>query len=205
MKRISSLLFVLVLLTACQPTKEESTLFNDVVENSVPDDWAMIDVGDFTLYAPAAWEYVPEQGIDSMIGKIEGDGISLEFDYGMYSGFLDTGTESNYDIVEDTITGFDAKIATPKITGEGLTMVFFEEVRDGQQEITPVRAAGTFKLWLRDGMVSKYQVRLHGVLTVDTPNGRRHIEVRQSADTVLKDVGTTKFDVPPQARAKLER
>ena len=76
-------------------------------------------------------------------------------------------------------------------------------VRDGQKEITPVRAAGTFKLWLRDGMVSKYQLRLHGILTVDTPTGRRHIEVRQSADTVLKDVGTTKFDVPAQARAKL--
>ena len=133
MKRITSLLFALLLLTACQPTEEESTLFNDVVENSVPEDWAMIDVGDFTLYAPAGWEYVPEQGIDSMIGKIEGDSMSLEFDYGAYSGFLDNGTESNYDIVEDTITGFDAQIATPKITGEGLTMVFFEQVRDGNR------------------------------------------------------------------------
>ncbi len=78
-------------------------------------------------------------------------------------------------------------------------------VRDGQKEITPVRAAGTFKLWIRDGMVSKYQVRLQGVLTVETPAGRRQIEVHQSTDTVLKDIGTTKFDVPPQARTKLER
>ncbi len=78
-------------------------------------------------------------------------------------------------------------------------------VRDGQKEITPVRAEGTFKLWLRDGIVSKYQVRLHGILTVDTPTSRRNIEVRQSTDTVIKDVGTTKFDVPATARTKLER
>jgi hypothetical protein len=78
-------------------------------------------------------------------------------------------------------------------------------VRDGQKEITPVRAAGTFKLWLRDGMVAKYQVRLQGVLTVDTPNGRRQIEVHQSTDTVLKDVGATLVDVPVQARTKLSK
>lgn len=78
-------------------------------------------------------------------------------------------------------------------------------VRDGQREITPVRAAGTFKLWLRDGMVAKYQLRLHGILTVDTPTGRRQIEVRQNADTVLNEIGTTTVDVPAQAVAKLAR
>lgn len=104
------------------------------------------------------------------------------------------GSHHEFKLEGDTVAG--------TLTDLGAQLLL---VRDGQPEITPVRATGTFKLWLRDGMVSKYQLRLHGILTVDTPTGRRHIEVRQAADTVLKDIGTTKFDVPSQARAKLDR
>ncbi len=78
-------------------------------------------------------------------------------------------------------------------------------VRDGQKEITPVRAAGTFKLWLREGLVSRYQVRLEGVLQVNTPGGRRQVAVNQNTETVLKEIGTTRFEVPDQARIKLGR
>lgn len=122
MKKFLTLVFALVLFSACAKT-----------ETSVPENWALIDVGEFTVQAPAGWTYVPEQGIDSKIGFIEGDGLSLEFDYGMYSGFLDSGTEDNYTVVNDTIDGYDAQIATPKVTGSGLTMVFFERVNDGDR------------------------------------------------------------------------
>lgn len=118
-----------MLLSGCEKT-----------EPAIPESWTLIDVGEFTVQAPATWEYIPEQGIDSKIGYIEGDGISLEFDYGMYSGFIDNGTESYYDVVEASIGGFDAQIATPKVAGEGLTIVFFERVRDGS----------TFNLYGRD-------------------------------------------------------
>lgn len=78
-------------------------------------------------------------------------------------------------------------------------------VRDGQKQITPHRAAGTFKIWLREGFVTKYLVKLEGVLTVDTPTGRRNVAVSQVTNTVLKDIGTTKFEVPEQARRRLLR
>ncbi len=78
-------------------------------------------------------------------------------------------------------------------------------VRDGQKEITPLRATGSFTLWMREGLVAKYQVRLEGVLLVDTPRGRREIEVHQSTDTIVKNIGTTVVEVPAQARTKLER
>lgn len=77
-------------------------------------------------------------------------------------------------------------------------------VHDGQKEIVPVRAAGTFKLWLHDGIVTKYQVRLEGVLSVETSHGRRQVGVHQTTDTVVKDIGTTTFELPAQARRKLE-
>lgn len=76
-------------------------------------------------------------------------------------------------------------------------------VHDGQNEISPVRAEGTFKLWLRGGMVVKYQVQLHGVLSVESRAGRREIHVQQTTVTQIKNVGTTAFEVPDQARIKL--
>lgn len=94
----------------------------------------------------------------------------------------------------------EGEVVTGTLTDLGAQLLL---VRDGQKEIVPLRAAGTFKLWLRDGLVSKYQVRLEGVLTIDTPRGRRQVQVHQISDTTVKDVGTTTFEVPMQARNKL--
>lgn len=72
-------------------------------------------------------------------------------------------------------------------------------VPDDRDDIQPIRAGGTFKLWIRDGIVTRYQVRLEGELVV----GGRTFEVHQSRTTMLKDIGVTKFQVPDEARQKL--
>lgn len=95
----------------------------------------------------------------------------------------------------------EGDVASGTLTDIGAQLLL---VRDGQKEITPLQASGTFKLWLRDGIVTKYQVRLQGILAVETPNGTKKINVQQTTDTVLKDIGTTKLDVPAQVRAKLK-
>lgn len=92
------------------------------------------------------------------------------------------------DVVSGTLTELGAKLLL---------------VRDGQETITPVRAAGTFKLWRRGDMIVKYQVTLTGALTVHLPTGGRTLEVSQLSETIVKDVGTTTFDVPDDARARL--
>jgi hypothetical protein len=94
----------------------------------------------------------------------------------------------------------EGDIVTGTLTDLGAQLLL---VHDGQKDITPVAAAGTFKLWLRDGMVAKYQVRLEGVLDIATPKGRRKIEVHQTVETILKDIGTTSFEVPDSARKQL--
>ncbi len=76
-------------------------------------------------------------------------------------------------------------------------------VHDGQNEISPIRAEGRFKLWLHAGMVTKYQIQLQGVLSVETRNGRREINVQQTSVTQIKQVGTTSFAVPDEVRAQL--
>ena len=72
-------------------------------------------------------------------------------------------------------------------------------VSDGQNDVTPLVATGTFRLQLAGDIVTRYGVQLEGVLLV----GRKKIHVRQSATTVVKDVGKTKLVVPDEVRRKL--
>ena len=92
----------------------------------------------------------------------------------------------------DTVTG--------SLTETGAMLLL---VRDGQEEISPVRASATFKLWIQNGAVIKYEVKAEGVLSVSGSFGKREIQVHQTTTTVVKDIGTTRFDVPEEARRKL--
>lgn len=76
-------------------------------------------------------------------------------------------------------------------------------VHAGQKEITPLKASGTFRLWLRDGALVKYEVKLAGTLAVMNNGVRHEIDVHQTALTEIKNIGTTKFDVPDDAKKKL--
>ncbi len=91
--------------------------------------------------------------------------------------------------------------ATGTLSNSGAQLLL---VRDGQSDITPLRASGAFKLWLQQGIVTRYQVQLEGTLAVVTSVGPREIRVSQKTDTTISQVGTTRFDVPGEARAKLE-
>lgn len=99
---------------------------------------------------------------------------------------------ANLAIEKDVVTG--------TITDTGARLLL---VRDGQPEITPLRGTGTFRLYLRGQAVSRYLIELEGVLAIDTPVGRREITVHQKMDTTLIGIGTTKFDVPEEAKRKL--
>jgi hypothetical protein len=94
----------------------------------------------------------------------------------------------------------DGDMVTGKLTDLGAQLLL---VRDGQDNLQPLRASGTFRIWLRGGMVSKYQLKLEGVLEVQLSSGPKQIQVQQTTDTVVKDIGTTRFEIPEQARDKL--
>jgi hypothetical protein len=73
-------------------------------------------------------------------------------------------------------------------------------VRDGQEHIEPLGAAGVFELQITNGMVLKYATRLEGMLKVD---GKK-VHVHQISETAVTNVGRTSFEVPDQVRLKLE-
>jgi hypothetical protein len=73
-------------------------------------------------------------------------------------------------------------------------------VRDGQQDqIEPLCAAGTFKLQIANGIVTKYIVRLEGIVLVD----KKKILVHQTASTTVTAIGKSNFEVPDEVRRKL--
>lgn len=72
-------------------------------------------------------------------------------------------------------------------------------VRDGQDHIKPLVAAGDFRLVLKDGRVVRYNLRLEGILLVD----RKKIHVHQESSTHVLNVGTTVVQVSDDIRRKL--
>lgn len=92
----------------------------------------------------------------------------------------------------------DTAIGTLNTLGAQLLLV-----HDGQEQITPYASRGTFKLWFRDGQVVRYQLKLEGWLEVATATGPLTVFVRQNSETTLREVGRTRFEVPEEARLKL--
>jgi hypothetical protein len=74
-------------------------------------------------------------------------------------------------------------------------------IREGQRELLPLRAEGSFKLWTRNGVLQRYRLRLHGIVKI-----RRHVvEVRQLTTTAITNIGHTGFFVSQDAVNKLFR
>ena len=76
-------------------------------------------------------------------------------------------------------------------------------VRPGQKDIEPRRASGTFRFWIQEGMLVKYETQVEGVLSVLTNGERREVTVNQTTTTSLSQVGTTTVDIPAEAKRKL--
>jgi len=71
----------------------------------------------------------------------------------------------------------------------------------GSNQTPPEKAAGTFRLWTKDGAVTKYELKL----TAETGPGGASIRggLSETVTVELTDIGTTTVDVPPAARHKL--
>ena len=65
---------------------------------------------------------------------------------------------------------------------------------------TAKNAKGSVKIWLKDGMISKYESKVQGTVTGRDGEDR---DVERSTTVELKDVGATKIDVPEEAQKKL--
>ena len=60
-------------------------------------------------------------------------------------------------------------------------------------------AKGTLKLWIKDGILSKYEYKVQGKMSF---NGNDR-DIDRTTTTEIKDIGTTKIEVPDEAKKKL--
>jgi hypothetical protein len=106
----------------------------------------------------------------------------------------------------ETIAGSHASLAvagneiTGTLTEAGAALLL---VQGGRTEAQPLSASGTFTLWLKDGVVTAYEIKLEGALRVSGPYRSRDVVVHQTAKTQLMDIGTSEFEVPADVKRKL--
>lgn len=71
--------------------------------------------------------------------------------------------------------------------------------RGGQQPRAATDAKGSVKFWLKDGALVKYEFKVSGKREF---NGETR-EIERTTTTEIKEVGTTKLEVPDEAKKKL--
>ncbi len=55
------------------------------------------------------------------------------------------------------------------------------------------------KFWIQDGALTKYEVNVQGKVTA----GDRETEVNRTTTVEIKDAGSTKLEVPAEAKQKM--
>lgn len=121
-----------------------------------------------------------------------------------YSNLQNTLSRPHEEIAIIVAGASDLKVSDDVVTGTlSETAAALLLVHAGQKNITPRRATGTVRLWVKNGALQKYETHLQGTLAVEGRDGRREVTVNQTATTTLSEVGTTKLEVPEEAKKKL--
>jgi hypothetical protein len=61
-------------------------------------------------------------------------------------------------------------------------------------------AKGSVKFWVKDGLIAKYELKVKGTVTF---NGNDR-DIDRTTTTEIKDIGSTKVEVPEEAKKKLD-
>jgi len=86
------------------------------------------------------------------------------------------------------------------LTEEGAkSLMAFGGRRGGGQAPAISKAKGSVKFWIKDGVLTKYQLKLQGTVN---RNGE-DMDIDRTTTVEIKDVGTTKVSVPDEAKSKM--
>jgi len=85
----------------------------------------------------------------------------------------------------------------PEVVKEML--LFGTRRREGQEPPKMTDTKGTIKFWIQAGALGKYEINVQGKVTA----GERETDINRTTTVEIKDVGTTKIEVPEEAKQKL--
>lgn len=71
--------------------------------------------------------------------------------------------------------------------------------REGQDPPKIENPKGSARFWLKDGALTKYEINVQGKVTA----GEREVDVNRTTTIEIKDVGSTKVEVPDEAKQKM--
>ncbi len=71
--------------------------------------------------------------------------------------------------------------------------------REGQEPPKIENPKGSVKFWLQNGALAKYEVNIQGKVTA----GEREFDVNRTTTVEIKDAGSTKLEVPAEAKQKM--
>lgn len=93
----------------------------------------------------------------------------------------------------------DGEAYTGELTKEGATALASFRGRSGGGGPEVSGAKGNVKFWIKDGLLMKYEYHVEGTMSF---NGN-DIDLNRTTTIEIKDVGSTKADVPEAAKKKL--
>jgi len=71
--------------------------------------------------------------------------------------------------------------------------------REGQEPPKTTEAKGAIKFWIQNGALTKVEIKVSGKITA----GDKESTINRTTTVEIKDVGTTKIELPDEAKAKL--
>ncbi len=71
--------------------------------------------------------------------------------------------------------------------------------REGQDPPKIENPKGSVKFWIQGGVLTKYEINVQGKVTA----GERELDVNRTATIEIKDAGSTKLEVPAEAKQKM--
>ena len=89
-----------------------------------------IQIGNYIFNFETEFTLEELQGIDSYIGNINGDGISLSFDYGWYTGPATNLPTNEYLVTEEEISGHYKQIVKPIDSELNYTRIHLFKISD---------------------------------------------------------------------------
>lgn len=113
MKRFILFYFLLILpQTSCSDNSPEAV--------------KILDLKTFRVEVPNRWRAIPDQGIDSQVGRLTNGKDVVEYDYGWTAYPLRNETSATHLRTVTTIDGHPALIVRPKKTGQGIIGLYVD-------------------------------------------------------------------------------
>jgi hypothetical protein len=127
-----AVILIILALSACAPTTASAPrVFTP------PAGWVQVNAqGHFTFWVPSTLAEEQVQGIDSYVGQWSGSGVYVKFDYGMYSGGIDSAIQTlPHTAVSDSTSGREGTIVTCTEDGSHIATLYVPQV-NAQDRLT---------------------------------------------------------------------